>query len=638
MLTWVESAVFIALLVFTVYAFFEPLYLRYRLIRLGKPVNRYDQPFRRLKDTFISFFFLQCSVKKERLFTGFMHSFILFGSLVFDTVSISHILEGFKRGFHILPVHSLIADVFAVLVLAGVTYFIIRRYVFRPKSYSYTTYESVIIYALLISVTLTFLLYEGSMIAVHPDFGQLAFAGKIVANWLPPSETAVRVFWWVHILNVFVFVVYIPRSKYLHMLAGPINIAFHNYQPKGVIRPIDIENSERYGAGIFADFTWKDLFDGFACVDCGRCEDYCPASQTEKLLSPKNLMINMRNALLKDGPALLNGGEPQPLMNRVFFDDEIWACTTCGACMHVCPVEIEHLSKLFGLRQGQVLMEGKFPSELKRVFKGLQTNANPWGIGADKRMEWAKDMDVPIIGENQEVEYLLYLGCNATFNERAQKVSQSLIRFLNKYGVSYGVLGEREICCGETARRLGEEALGQKLIDDNIQLFNKLKVKKILTPCPHCYNVFKNEYPDFGGRYEVIHHSQLISELIRDGRVKSDREVKGRTVIHDSCYLGRANDIYSPPRDILSSIAGLELVEHKKSKEHGFCCGAGGGRFWLEEKAPRINHERVRQLSGTGAEIVATSCPYCLKMLDDGIKDLKCENIKVLDLIEILEL
>ncbi|MEK7721518.1 MAG: (Fe-S)-binding protein, partial [Elusimicrobiota bacterium] len=269
------------------------------------------------------------------------------------------------------------------------------------------------------------------------------------------------------------------------------------------------------------------------------------------------------------------------------------------------------------------------------VFKGMQTNGYPWGLGAGKRMEWAKVLDIPLLENNPGAEYLLYLGCNAAFDDRAQKVSRSLAGLLKEQGVSFAVLGEGEACCGETARRLGEEAVGQTLIKANIELFNGLKVKKIITPCPHCYNTFKNEYPDFGGNYEVKHHSQLIAELMGSGRLKLEGGSGGRAVIHDSCYLGRVNSVYQPSRDILKG-TGLEIVEHEKSGEYGFCCGAGGGRFWLEEAEPRINHARVKQLLETKPSIIATSCPYCLKMLADGLKDLGTADVEVRDLVEIV--
>jgi Fe-S oxidoreductase len=281
-------------------------------------------------------------------------------------------------------------------------------------------------------------------------------------------------------------------------------------------------------------------------------------------------------------------------------------------------------------------MEGSFPNELKRVFKGLTNNANPWGIGASNRLDWAKGETIPLISDHPDAEYLLFLGCAAAFDDRAQHISRKLIQFLNKHQISYALLGENETCCGETARRLGEEGIGQTLMKMNIEMFNELGIKKIITPCPHCFNTFKNEYPLLGGKYQIMHHSELILDLLKSGKIKLDKEMAEKITIHDSCYLGRLNQMYDTPREIVKQIPKAQLVEHARSKDHGFCCGAGGGMFWLEEKEPRINITRCKQLAELNPSTIATFCPYCLKMLDDGIKDLKLEHIKVLDIIEII--
>jgi len=620
-----EAIVFVFILALTIYGFFGPLYLRYRLVRLGKPGQGYEGAWGRFADAMSSFFLLKCSVKKERVATGIAHIGFLYGSLTFDTISVNHIIEGFKKDFRLMghgplgAFYSLWVDIFAILVLVAVIFFLVRRYVLRPKSYTYPSHESKIIYLLLATVTITFLFYEGAVIAHHPSHASWSFAGKAVAQWMLSTYSAttspeliVRIFWWIHILNVFAFVVYVPRSKYLHMLFGPINIALTNHQVQGNIPPLDIEEAEVFGVERFTDLTWKDLFDSFACVDCGRCDDYCPAVRTEKPLSPKDIMLKLKDGLLEEGSCLLKdqGTELTPLMDSVFSEGEIWSCTTCGACMHVCPVKNEHVPKLIGLRQSQVLMEAKFPSELKRMFKGLNTNANPWGLGTGARMEWAKDIEVPLFEETPGAEYLLYLGCATSFDDRAQKVGKSLIAFLKRHNISFGVLGKAEQCCGETARRLGEEGVGQMLVEANIESFDELGVKKILTLCPHCYNTFKKEYPKLGAsNYEVIHHSQLLNQLIEDGTVKPDGQLRDRVVIHDSCYMGRINGVFEPPRQVLKSISGLSLLEPKESKRWGFCCGGGGGRFWLEEEGARINHERVKQLAATDPGVIATSCP-----------------------------
>ncbi|MFQ6084468.1 MAG: heterodisulfide reductase-related iron-sulfur binding cluster [Candidatus Aminicenantia bacterium] len=658
MLSFTEICLFIFVFTLTVFGFMKPIYFRYQLIRLGKLEDRYNSPLKRIKDAFISFFFLKCSVKKERIFTGVIHFFILYGALIFDTVTVNHILEGFKEDFYLFGygtlgfIHSLLVDIFALLVILGVLYFIVRRYVFKPKALTYPSFESAVIYFFLLTVTLTFLFYEGAETALHSFNNRGAFLGEIVAPWvlkIVPAgwspELMVRISWWLHILIVFGFVVYVPRSKYFHILTGPINIAFQNYQPKGIIKPIDIEKSEVFGVEKFTDFTWKDLLDGFACVDCGRCEDYCPASQSEKPLSPKNLILHLKDGLLKEGSLLLTNQETQlnPLMNNIFFEDEIWTCTTCGACMQVCPVKNEHIPKIIGLRQSQVLMEGKFPSELNQFFRNIETNSNPWGIGSATRADWAEELELKTLVQNSNVELLYWVGCAGSFDDRGKKVSSALVKILKEAKINFGILGQEEKCCGDQARRLGNEYLFQTLAMENIKIFQKYNIKKIVVTCPHGYNTFRNEYPqlaellgDNQWKVEVLHHSQLIFELIKQGKIKLNKKIESLT-FHDPCYLGRHNVIFDLPRKILSS-SSRKFIEIKNHREHSFCCGAGGGLMWTEEKlGQRINHLRIEEAINTHAQIISTACPFCLTMLEDGLKDKgKEEEIKVKDIAEIV--
>lgn len=654
MLHSLETIIFSILLALTVYGFFYPLYLRYKLVKIGLPENRFDRPIKRIKDAVVSFFFLTCSVKKERVVTGLIHFFILYGSLTFDTVSLNHVLEGYKEGLNVFghgtirSLHSAVVDVFAIMVLVAACYFIIRRYVLRPKSYTYPSIESAIIYTLLITVTITFLLYEGADIAHNPDHAYYSFLGKAVAAWMGSvNMTLVKIFWWLHILNVFAFVLYVPRSKYLHMMAGPVNIAFQNYQPKGAIKPLNLEdeNAESFGVVNVTDFRWKDLLDSFACIDCGRCDDYCPANQSGKPLSPKYIITHLKDYLLREKKALLKEGEKHydPLMDKIYSGDEIWTCTTCGACMHVCPVMNEHLPKIFGLRQSETLMNSKFPKELNQFYKGMETNSNPWGIGSATRGDWAEGLDIKILAQDADVDILYWVGCAGAFDDRAKKVSTAMVKILKQAGVSFAILGVEENCCGDQARRLGNEYLFQMLAQQNIEIFKKYKIKKILVTCPHGYNTFKNEYPAIAKMQglqnwdiEVIHHSEFIAELIHQGKLTVKQELKAALTYHDPCYLGRHNHIFKPPRLVLSQ-SGAKIREMKNSRYHSFCCGAGGGLMWTEEElGKRINHMRTENVLGTGAEIVCTSCPFCMTMLEDGLKDKeKDEACRVRDLAEI---
>jgi Fe-S oxidoreductase len=662
MLHWIEAIIFFILLILTVYGFFQPLYTRYKLIKLAQPEDRYDRPLKRIKDAVFSFFFLLCSIKKERIFTGIMHFFFLYGSLTFDTVSINHILEGFNENWNIFghgvirSIHSAWADVFGIMVLVVVLYFVARRWVFRVKSYTYPSLESVLIYTLLATVTITFFLYEGAVIAHNPAHAYSAFAGKEIAGWMQAvlggdvGMTAVKIFWWIHIINVFAFVIYVPRSKYLHMLFGPINIAFQDYGSTGFIKPLklDLETAEKFGVVDITDMTWRDLFDGFACIDCGRCDDYCPANQTGKPLSPKNLILKIKQHLLKEKKDLLKLGEEgielKALMEEIYTPDEIWTCTSCGACMHVCPVKNEHIPKIIGLRQSQMLMESKFPEELNQFYKNMETNSNPWGFGAATRADWAEDLNIKTLAKDPDVDILFWVGCAGAFDERSKKVTLAVINILQAAGVNFGILGLEENCCGDQTRRLGNEYMFQMLAQENIETFKKYNIKKILVTCPHGYNTFKNDYPAFAKTIgiedwdiEIIHHSQFIAGLLQTGKLTLKQEVESAVTFHDPCYLGRHNQVFAPPRSVLTQ-TGARLKEMKNNRYHSFCCGAGGGLMWTEENlGTRVNHTRTENALKAGAETICTSCPFCMTMLDDGVKDKgKEEEFKVKDIAEIV--
>jgi len=657
MLHWIEAIIFTILLVLTIYGFFQPLYLRYRLIKSGQPEDRYDNPLKRTLHALRSFFFLTCSVKRERVFTGIMHIFLLYGSLTFDTVSLNHILEGFNAEWNIFghglirDIHSAWADVFGIMVLVAVLYFTIRRWVFKPKSYTYPSLESVFIYLLLATVTITFFLYEGAVIAHSPQHAYQAFVGKAIADWMAGlgavSMTTVKLMWWLHIINVFIFVIYVPRSKYLHMLFGPINIAFKDYGSSGFIKPLNLEDetAEKFGVVDPKDLTWKDLFDGFACIDCGRCDDYCPANQSGKPLSPKKIIIDLKKYMLQEKTELLKeeGAEIKPLMENFYSDDEIWTCTTCGACMHVCPVLNEHIPKIIGLRQSRVLMEANFPTELNNFFKNMETNSNPWGFGSGTRAEWADDLEIKTLAQDSDVDYLFWVGCAGAFDDRSKKVTAAFVKILNAANIKFGILGLEENCCGDQARRLGNEYMFQMLAQENITTIKNYNIKKILVTCPHGYNTLKNDYPAIAKQMgiddwnvEIIHHTIMINQLVRDGQLKLN--AKGSTVTyHDPCYLGRHNLQYRPPREALKE-TGANIREMKNHGKHSLCCGAGGGLMWTEETlGKRINHIKTEHAMDTGADTVCTACPFCMTMLEDGIKDNgKEEEVKVRDIAEIV--
>ncbi len=642
MLSLIEKIVFTILLILTLFEFIRPIGYRIKLIKLGQPENRFGNPFKRVSNAIRSFFLLTCSLKKERPFTGFIHIFILYGSLTFDTITGVHILEGVLKGFYISNVHAFIADVFSVLVLIAVTYFIIRRYVLRPDSYTYKNFESLWIYSLLITVTLTFLLYEGVIIASNPLHSQYSFIGKQFAKiFSDPSILLIKVFWWIHIINVFIFIIYVPRSKYLHMIGGPVNITLRNNSYFGKTKIIDIEDEEAEFFGIekILNFTQKDLLDGLVCLECGRCQDYCPAYNTEKALNPKEIITDMRDELMVHGPMILKDKnvELAPLCGRVFQLDEIWDCTTCGACMQVCPVEIEHVPKIIGLRQSQVLMESKFPEEFNVLYKGLENQGNPWGLNAQTGMDWVNGRDIPIISDKQETDILIFSGCLAKFDANAQKNQEYFLDILNKSGADYAFLGNEETCCGDPARRTGRDELFQMLAMENIEVIKKYKFNRIVTSCPHCLYVLKNEYAELGGNFEVVDYSEIIKEFIEKEDIIVKSGVEEKMTFHDPCYLGRYNGTYDTPRYILNKVSKEKTLEMKNNRDHSFCCGAGGGGNWKEEsKGKRINHTRLEQAKDTGSDILVTACPFCSTMFKDAKEETNSESIVLKDIAQVI--
>ncbi len=661
-----EKVVFSLIILATFLGFAFPIYLRYRIIRRGNPEMRFSGLARRVGDTLSKVLLQKCTLKNERIFTGLAHVFIFYGALTFDTMTVNHTLEGYVNKFYLFGqtgvglFFSLIVDVFALLVLAGILFFIVRRFIVRPKAYKTTLLDSGLIYFFIIAVTLSYLYFEAFAIARHPESARLAFLGNYLADsvqslGLSPDVIAAhfRLSWWLHILLVFGFIVYVPHSKYLHMFTGPLNVFFRSERPSGEIQPLDIEKSEVFGVEKASDLSWKDLLDAFACMECGRCQDACPAFLSGKPLSPKMIVFNLERHLLGEKVKLLKGKrEDLPsLLPGVYSEGEIWTCTTCGSCQHVCPVEIEHIRKIVGIRRSEVLMQSKFPQELNAFFRNMETNANPWGIGFAKRADWAASLEVPLMADRKSAEYLLWVGCAGSYDEEGTKIAAAMVSLLKKSGVDFAILGTEEKCCGDSARRLGQEYLFQTLAGENLSLFLKYNVKRIITFCPHGYNTFKNEYPRLLGllsslsktdratlaKIEVVPHIVFLDRLVKQGRLPIKANLAGSLTYHDSCYLGRHNRIIEEPRDILSRLSPEKFIELGRSREHSFCCGAGGGLMWTEESlGQRINHLRTDEVIHSGAKVAATSCPFCLNMLKDGLKDRGKTEIAVKDIAQLL--
>lgn len=649
-----DSYIFMYLLMVISFAVFaKGVYDRYKLWKLGMPEDRLKDRNRGIA-RFFSHSFGHLRLLRET-YPGLMHWFFFWSFAVFalGTLSIA-VTEDLKvplfQGAYYL-ILSLVMDLLGLGAMIAVGMALWRRYINKPEGIDNTP-DDLISLILIGAILVTGFLLEGLRIAFAGDpwvawnpVGAV-FAAPFAGSDATGLRSMHRMVWWIHLLFSFGLIAYIPYSKLFHLITGPLNQVLAKGRAAQSLVPIDMEDEsiEQFGVNEIQQFTWKQLLDGDACVRCGRCQDRCPAYLSGKPLSPKKFTQDLKQHLDKKGPILLKGGEQdaallsQPLMPDVIEEEAVWACTTCGSCEEQCPVFVEHVPKIVDLRRNLVMMESSFPHELQLTFRGMETNGNPWNISRLTRADWAKGMDVPTIPESENIEYLYWPGCSGAFDERNKKVSTAIVKLLQKAGVSFAILGTEETCCGDSARRLGNEYLYQTLAQQNIETMNGYGIKKIITTCPHCFNTLKNEYPQFGGNFEVIHHSELLSALIKSGKLKPQTAMADTYTYHDSCYLGRYNDIYAEPRSVLAAIPGLQGKEMEQSKANGFCCGAGGGRMWMEEEAnQRVNVKRTEHAIATGANLFITACPYCLTMLEDGakLKDVD-ETVKTKDIAEIL--
>jgi len=643
--------------------FARAVIFRLRLLKLGRSEPRLDRIGERLRNFVLNVCFQKSLF--ERPFPGLMHALVFWGFAAFLLATITHVGEGFMEGFSIFFGARIglyywgFVDVFGVLVLIGILSLGFRRYVLRPDCLTLPSTESAVIIALITTLMVTYLLGEGFRMAIETlPADQFRFAGAFMAKGLARtglSESGLNagflVCWWIHILAILFFLVYIPQSKHTHLLACPFNEFFLSLKPRGELTTLDLEDeeAESFGVAKIDEFTWKDLLDLYSCIECGRCQDNCPAHLSEKPLTPKGLIVDLQHHLLEVGPRLLKKAgegsadaqeaddESLTVPSNVISDDTLWACTTCGACVEHCPICIEQMPKIIDMRRYLVLMESSFPSEAVAVFKNMETNSNPWGIGWAERADWAKELDVKKISDNPEAEILFWVGCSGAFDERNKKVSEALVKILKAAGVNFAILGEEEKCCGDSARRMGNEYLFQMMAQENVETLNKYNVKKIVATCPHGFNTLKNEYPRFGGNYEVVHHSQLIMDLIQSGKIKLKNGSSGALAYHDSCYLGRYNGVYDEPREALKA-AGFDITPLERQYRTSLCCGAGGGRMWLEETiGTRVNEMRTQEIVDKGVELIGTACPFCLTMIEDGVKELdKAETVQTRDLAEIV--
>lgn len=635
---------------------------RYRTWRLGTGSlgDRLDHPGRRVGALLRNTLGQQRVLRKP--FPGLFHALLFWGFAVFLLGTLSVMLKedlglATFQGSWYLGL-TLALDLFAVLALGGVGVLAWRRYVRRPKELGSEGRDGLVL-GLLAAILMTGLLLEGVRMAMTPDrWAGWEPAGNLIAAGLSGLSPAIfpalhQGLWWIHLFLALSLIAILPYTKLFHLLAAPAGHFFNNPEAARALPPMDFEDEsiEQYGVGKIEEFSWKQLLDTDACVQCGRCQAQCPAHATEKPLSPREISLSLKKHLREKAPLLkaktsredADGGARPEVMNReltgeVIADEALWSCTTCRSCEVQCPAGVEHVPRLVEMRRNLVLMEARFPQEAQTAFRGLENNYNPWGLAWASRGEWAEEKNVPLLSEAPEAEYLFWPGCAGAFDNRSRKIAGAVAELFQRAGLSFAILGKEEKCCGDTARRLGNEFLFQMLAEQNVETLNSYGVKKIVTSCPHCLNTLKNEYPQYGGHFEVVHHSQLLADLLRTGKISPFKPLQEVATYHDSCYLGRYNDLYSPQRAILSAIPGLELREMARSKEEGFCCGAGGGRMFLEERlGRRINLERTEQALALDPTVIATGCPFCLTMLGDGTKSLdREETVRTLDLAEIL--
>jgi Fe-S oxidoreductase len=621
-------------------------------------------------------------------FWGFI--IIQFGllSLMIRAFNVSLPFFGDNHGF------AVTLDLFIIFVAVALLVFAFRRGVVRPKqlsSFLHGPWDGFIILGLIMLVLITLVLVE-----IFDYAASNGTSWSLFGSWFGPGVSGLgtstnlilfRVFWFIHVTIFFAFLVYLPRSKHLHLMATPFNVFFSNYAPKGALPLMEnLEEREDYGVSKPEQFTWKQLLDGYACTECGRCNTVCPATNTGKPLFPKEIILGVKEALFVESDQILGEktlwsrlgiagvkadetvqekeAHHEPMVGGIISNDALWACTSCRACMEICPVSIEHVPKIIDMRRHLVMEESDFPTEVTPLFNNIERNSNPWEISNDKRAEWAAGLGVPLMSENPSADVLYWVGCMGSFDRRNQKVATAVAKILKAANVNFAILGPEESCTGDPARRIGNEYLWQMMAQQNIETLNGYgfnragalnghdghapgngvagvapKHRTIITACPHCFNTIKNEYPQLGGDYEVVHHTVFIDRLLADEKLTLPANFDQRKLTyHDPCYIGRYNDIYDEPRNILTVLNTNGVTEMRRHRNKSFCCGGGGGRAWMEEKiGKRVNQTRVNEALETGAEVLAAACPFCITMFDDGIKGVEAEDkMQIEDISEIV--
>lgn len=688
-LLWVNLIAFLAVTAYAISLFVYVVKTRIEFIKLGKKVEFDHNVKERLQKIWVNVFGQKKLLKDKK--SGAIHVMFFYGFILVQFGAIDFIWKGLAPGSH-LPLGPLYAgftffqEIVTLMILVAVVWAFHRRYVEKLVRLK-RNFKSGLVLLFIGGLMVSVLLGNGMGLIWHgedPSWTE-PIASVISFIFSGIGETAsIVVFyiaWWAHLLFLLTFLVYVPQSKHAHLIAGPANVYFNRLDKPGKLKKVDFEDEsqESFGVGKIEDFTQHQMIDFYACVECGRCTNMCPATGTGKMLSPMDLIVKMRDHLTFHGASVTSKQPWVPtfafanskgnqialaaqgqgaqetaaaalynpsLIGDVITEEEIWACTTCRNCEDQCPVMNEHVDKIIDLRRYLVLTEGKMDADAQRAMTNIERQGNPWGLNRKERENWREareDVHIPTVKEmnkaGEEFEYLFWVGSMGSYDNRSQKIALSFAKLLNEAGVKFAILGNKEKNSGDTPRRLGNEFLFQELAAKNIEEFGKAEVKKIVTIDPHAYNIFKNEYPDFGLEAEVFHHTEVLYQLVRNGRLVPKHAVNEKITFHDSCYLGRYNDVYDPPREILKSIPGVRLVEMERNREKGMCCGAGGGLMWMEEETGhRINVSRTEQALAVNPSVISSGCPYCLTMLSDGTKAKEVEEkVATYDVAELLE-
>jgi len=646
----------------------------YRYLRFAKSDDRFSNIGERIKQTLVVGFGQKKILRDKK--AGPIHAMIFWGFLILLFSALNTIFAGF--GLHHIfdllgPVYlaiTFLTDIFIALIIVGVLAALYRRYISpvqRLKRKGKMSTEAGLILVTIFFIVTSLLFENASLNAMgqDADWARRPLASLVGAS-LPQDALSVifEIAWWMHLVLILAFMNILPYSKHFHVITSIPNVFFSNYRPTNTLSPIDFEDEtiETYGVQDIEDFSWKTLHDGYTCTECGRCTSVCPANQTGKVLDPREIIIQIRKRTVDKAPILekidaaVKSGqereaveltdEEQAVMDKKLIGDYVnpealWQCTTCSACMQECPVNIEHVPAIVGMRRSLVMMEADFPAELQVSFSNVENNASPWAFPQEARADWTEGTNVKEAAEKPDFDVLYWVGCAGSFDDNAKRTTIAFAKLLEHAGVNFAILGKEESCSGDPARRGGNEYLADMYVKMNVEAMNNYNVKKIVATCPHCFNTLKNEYGDFGGNYEVIHHTEYIEQLMRDGRININSEAKRHLNVayHDSCYIGRLNGLYEEPRKVIENLPGMKVLEPKRNKSKGFCCGAGGARMFMEEtEGKHVNIERTEELLSTNPETIAVNCPFCMTMVSDGVKSKHQDGDKEIQVRDIAEL